>query len=433
MFLRVWLVARREYLERIRTRGFVITTIMIPLIMAGFVGGSIFLGSRGSNEQTIAIASTDTQLALDLQTELNRRQQLTKGEEDSEPAQNPTSLTAHKNPPRLIVEVREADPGMRAELDHQLDTGELDGYLWITPATTPAGRPKFEFNPRSSDDALVRDQLANALDTVLLREQLTHRGIVAADAETMLLPVQVVALHRTHRDDHESAEISVSILFFIMYLVIMLYGMNVARSIIEEKTSRIFEVLLATIRPEAMMAGKILGVGSVGLTQVGIWLSAVLVLAGTSAAVHVGNNTFHVSLTATQVFFFLIYFILGYLFYSAIAAALGAMTNSEQELQQLNMFLMLPLLVCFVMLGTLLTTPDGTLSRVLALVPPFTPLLMYFRVSLGHPAAWEVILSIVLTTASIGGIICRQPHLSRRHPDVRQASQLARSPPLAEI
>jgi ABC-2 type transport system permease protein len=118
-----------------------------------------------------------------------------------------------------------------------------------------------------------------------------------------------------------------------------------------------------------------------------------------------GGDTVHISLTGPQVIFFFIYFILGFAFYSSIAAALGAMTNSEQELQQLNMFLLLPLLACFLMLGTLLTTPDSTLARVLALVPPFTPLLMYFRVSLGHPAAWEVILSIVLTSASILGIV----------------------------
>jgi ABC-2 type transport system permease protein len=190
-----------------------------------------------------------------------------------------------------------------------------------------------------------------------------------------------------------------------MYLVIMLYGMNVARSIIEEKASRIFEVLLATARPEAIMAGKILGVGSVGLTQVGIWLVGILLLAGSSIVIHLGSNTFHVALTLTQVIFFFIFFILGYLFYSSIAAALGAMTNSEQELQQLNMFLMLPLLVCFVMLGTLLTSPDGRLARVMALFPPFTPLLMYMRISLGHPAAWEVALSLVLTSACIAGII----------------------------
>jgi ABC-2 type transport system permease protein len=190
-----------------------------------------------------------------------------------------------------------------------------------------------------------------------------------------------------------------------MYLVIMLYGMNVARSIIEEKTSRIFEVMMATIRPEALMAGKIIGVGSVGLTQVGIWLGMLLILAASSVAIHLGGDTLHIALTGPQVIFFFVYFILGYLLYSSIAAALGAITNSEQELQQMNMFLVLPLLSCFVLLGTLVSTPDNTLARVLALVPLFTPLLMYFRVSVGHPALWEIVLSLVLTSATICGII----------------------------
>ena len=128
-------------------------------------------------------------------------------------------------------------------------------------------------------------------------------------------------------------------------------------------------------------------------------------LAASSIAVHLGGDSVRISLTGPQISFFFVYFMLGYLFYSSIAAALGAMTNSEQELQQLNMFLVLPLLFCFIMLGTLLTAPDSTIARVLALIPPFTPLLMYFRVSLGHPAAWEVVLSIVLTSASICGII----------------------------
>ena len=210
---------------------------------------------------------------------------------------------------------------------------------------------------------------------------------------------------RNQRQDNESAEVCVSVLFFVMYLVIMLYGMNVARSIIEEKTSRIFEVMMATIRPEALMAGKIIGVGSVGLTQVGIWLGMLLLLAGSSVAIHLGGDTLHISLTGSQIGFFFVYFILGYLLYSSIAAALGAITNSEQELQQMNMFLVLPLLSCFVLLGMLVTTPDNTLARVLALVPLFTPLLMYFRVSLGHPAVWEVALSIILTSAAIVSII----------------------------
>lgn len=404
MFSRVWLIARREYLERIRSRGFVITTVMIPLIMGGFVFGSIFLSSKTDVERHIAVVSSDTQLALDLQAELQRQQK----DEDAKTSEQkiPEAGTqGTRKQPRIVVDAMYPAAETHAELEQEMDAGDLDGYLWITPADTPAARPLFTYTPRSGSDVQVRNILAAALGKVLIRERLTHQGVVAADADALLQPVELTAPSNRHHDDRESAEISVSVLFFIMYLVIMLYGMNVARSIIEEKTSRIFEVLLSTVRPEAMMAGKILGVGSVGLTQVGIWLAAVMLLAGSSAAVHVGGDTFHITLTATQVIFFLVYFILGYLLYSSIAAALGAMTNSEQELQQLNMFLMLPLLVCFVMLGTLLYTPDGTLSRVLALVPLFTPLLMYFRVCLGHPAAWEVVLSLVLTSASICALV----------------------------
>jgi len=238
-----------------------------------------------------------------------------------------------------------------------------------------------------------------------MREQLAHRGIVAADADTMLQPVDVLTAHVPHGDDRESAEVSVAILFILMYFVIMLYGMNVARSIIEEKTSRIFEVMLATIRPEEMMAGKILGVGSVGITQVGIWLTAAVLLSASSFASNLGGQGIHVALTAAQIVYFFVYFILGYAFYSSIAAALGAMTNSEQELQQLNMFLVLPLVVCFITLKSVLIYPDSTMARVLALFPPFTPLLMYLRVSLGHPSHWEIITSIALISASIYAIV----------------------------
>jgi ABC-2 type transport system permease protein len=393
----VWLIARREYLERIRTRGFLITTVLIPLLMAGFIFGGSYLGSKGGGDDIhLAIASSDNQLALDLQTELQNWQQTGGG----------ADLDSQKHQ-RIVADAMGIGPDTRATLDQELDSGDLDGYLWITPAAanTASARPTFTFTPRSPNQGSVRTTLAAALASVLMREQLAHRGIVASDAETMLQPVQIAAAQAEHHDDRESAEISVTVLFFLMYMVIMLYGMNVARSIIEEKTSRIFEVLLATIRPQEMMAGKIVGVGSVGLTQAGIWLGAGLLLSSSSIAASLAGDSIHIHLTAAQVVFFFIYFILGYVFYSSIAAALGAMTNSEQELQQLNMFLILPMAFCFITLRSFLITPDSTLSRILALVPPFTPLLMYLRVSLGHPARWEVALSIVLTSATIYAII----------------------------
>ena len=384
----VWLIARREYIERIRTRGFLVTTIMIPLILGGLIFSSVFVTSKSVSRAHIAIVSSDTQLALDLQSQLE-----------------PQPATSRANQTHYTIDPMGIGPDTRSIVDQELASGDLDGYLWITPAATPAQRPTFTFTPRSSEQDYLRGALASALGAVLLREQLAHRGIVASEADAMLQPIEIRAAQAIRRQDHASAEIGVFILFFLMYMVIMLYGMNVARSIIEEKTSRIFEVLLATIRPEEMMAGKILGVGSVGLTQVGIWLFAALLLSGKAIAPVVGFQGMHIALSGAQVVYFLVYFILGYAFYSSIAAGLGAMTNSEQELQQLNLFLVLPLIACMIVFPSVLANPDSALSRIFALIPPFTPLLMYLRVSLGHPTPWDIALSILLTSISIYAIV----------------------------
>ncbi len=397
----VWLIARREYIERIRTRGFLISTIMIPLVMGGLIYGSAFLGSRTGPGTHIAVVSSDTQLVMDLQAAL--QQPSTHRSQPRSARQPPIAVDAMDVAPQNAQATREI-------LNQELDSGDLDGYLWITPAAaSPANvqpaRPTFTFTPRSNNQDALRNTLAAALGSVLMREHIEHRGIVASEADTMLQPVTILATRPPHREDSRSAEVSVGILFFLMYFVIVLYGMNVARSIIEEKTSRIFEVMLATIRPQEMMAGKILGVGSVGLTQVGIWLAAALLVSRSSMALVPGGQSLHLDLTAAQIVYFFLYFILGYAFYSSIAAALGAMTNSEQELQQLNMFLFLPLIVCFATLMSILPSPDSSLARALALFPPFTPLLMYLRVCLGHPSVWEIALSIALTSASIYAVV----------------------------
>jgi ABC-2 type transport system permease protein len=305
----------------------------------------------------------------------------------------------------MTVDVMGAGQETRAIVDRELDSGDLDGYLWITPAATPESRPTYTFTPRSPEQRSLRSTLASALDAVLMRERLAHRGVVGAELDAMMHPTEIATVDAAHSDDRTGKEVSVGVLFFLMYMVIMLYGMNVARSIIEEKTSRIFEVMLATIRPEEMMAGKIVGVGSVGLTQVSLWIGAGLLLAGSAMVSQLGGQPVQIALSAAQVVYFFVFFLLGYLFYSSIAAALGAMTNSEQELQQLNLFLILPLLFCFAALKAVMTNPDSNLSRGLSLVPPFTPLLMYVRVTLGHPAPWEVALSLALILVSIYGVI----------------------------
>ncbi len=378
-----WLIARREYLERIRTKAFLVATILIPLLMGGFVFGSAVLARKTRSTSHLVVVSRDTQLALDL------KDQLAQGKGSG-----------------MTVETMSPGDSVRDTLDGELDDRSIDGYVWITPGSSPNERPTFDYKPRSKADIATSSILSEALRTVLMRERLTHQGMVSSDVDAMLAPVTIDTSNSSGKHKNANTSFAVAyVLFFLMYMVVMLYGMNVARSIIEEKTSRVFEVLLSTIRPEEMLAGKILGVGSVGITQILIWMVAALLLAATPLAASLGNGDFAFSITAVQAIFFVLYFIFGFLLYSSMAAALGAMTNSEQELQQLNMFLVIPLAFCMLMLPVVVTNSNGTWSRIVSLIPFCSPLLMNFRISLGMPAAWEIALSFLLMSVAIFAVL----------------------------
>ena len=374
-----WLIAKREYLERVRTRSFMVATILIPLLMGGFVFGSGFLAGRTKSSAHVAIVSADPQFAQDL------KQQLEHGKKSS-----------------MTVDLATPSPEVRTALNQSLKAKDgITGYLWIQPASTPNTRPLFSYIPRSAGDVTTQSILASSIQTVLTRENLTHSGLGAADIDNLLAPVDI---DTSATGDTRAAYGAASLLFLLMYMVIMLYGMNTARSIIEEKSSRVFEVLLATIRPDEMLAGKILGVGAVGLTQVGIWMLAAGLLASSSFAASLMGGA-HLPLSLSQIFFFIVYFLFGYLLYSSIAAALGAMTNSEQELQQLNMFLVIPLAFCMLMSFVIVPAPNSTLARVVSLIPFCSPLLMNLRISLTTVAPWEILLSFVLMSLTIAAIL----------------------------
>ncbi|HEY2038412.1 MAG TPA: ABC transporter permease [Edaphobacter sp.] len=379
----IWLIAKREYLERVRTKAFLISTLMIPLLMGGGIVGSIIAGGKAKSTSHITIVSPDQQLATDLQKELENGK-------DS----------------RMTVDV--ISPGnstTRASLDSMLADKQIDGYLWITPAPNSNARPKFAYTPRSTADFATKNAITSGLRSVLMRERLSHDGLVSQDVDALMQPVEVDTTQAGKNADTTSSFVAIYVLFFLMYMVILLYGMNVARSIIEEKTSRVFEVLLATIKPEEMMAGKVIGVGSVGLTQVAVWLLTAILLTSSSLIGAVAGGKVHVSLNAMQIIFFVVYFLLGYLLYSSIAAALGAMVNSEQELQQLNMFLVMPLAGCMFALAPVISNPSGMISRIISMIPFCAPLIMYLRISLATPPAWEIGLSIALMLVTIWAIL----------------------------
>jgi ABC-2 type transport system permease protein len=369
----VWLVARREYLERVRAKSFLIMTILIPLLMGGAIGGVFLMNRHMGSGQHIAVITDDAQFAANLQAEMT----------DANGANKP------------VVDVHApSEPGVRSSLDAQLkQKGEtLDGYLVVQPVSG-SERPTFEWVPKVESDVITRSRVADAARAALTREQLAKSGMAAGAIDALMQPVDLTA-GSNKKDSSSAAVVSAYGMYFLMYFIILFYGMNVARSIIEEKTSRVFEVMLATIKPDEMLAGKVIGVGAVGLTQVGLWLVVAVValkaqLLGTDA---------HVLPSAPQAALFVVFFLLGYLLYSSLAAALGAMNNSEQELQQMQIFLMLPLIFSSLIIFNVITNPNGVIAQVASFFPFTAPLIMYTRVIVGKPGAWGV-------TGSIAGLV----------------------------
>jgi ABC-2 type transport system permease protein len=327
----IWLIARREYLERIRTKSFIVMTVLIPAIMAAVAfGGSVLGGNKGKPAAHIIVVTQDAEFGLQLQSELEAQKQAT--------------ITADLISP----------PGSdtRDRLNREITSRDLDGYLWVAPSSSGSARNTAEWVIKSRPRGVNKGTIGNTVRTVL------RPHIDAGD----IGPLQTVDLDSSPtgtEDAKSSARNTAYAVFFLMYFVILFYGMNVARSIIEEKTSRIFEVLLSTIRPEELLAGKVIGVGSVGLTQVAIWITAGAILG--SSGLMAASDSIH--LTWSQGIFFVIFFLLGYILYSSIAAALGAMTSSEQELQQMNIFLMLPLIACSTVIYRVVTEPTGFIAK----------------------------------------------------------------------
>jgi ABC-2 type transport system permease protein len=181
----------------------------------------------------------------------------------------------------------------------------------------------------------------------------------------------------------------------------LIYGLNVARSVIQEKTSRIFEVMLATVKPSDMLAGKLVGAGAVGLTQIAIWLvaGAALLVSPIAAAAMSGN--FEVHFSWLECVLFPVYFLLGYLLFSSLFAGLAATCETEQELQMFMPLAAAPTWLSFAMILLIINDSNSVWSIAASFFPPTAPIVMFLRMASQTPPAWQFAVSIGLLVLSI--------------------------------
>jgi ABC-2 type transport system permease protein len=381
------LIARREYLERVRSKAFLFMTIAFPLLMSLSFGGSFLASKLGGGHKHIVVASNDAALAQSVAAELNAKKN----------SQQTTDL---------LAPATEAD---HAALTKRVDSKDIDGYLWlqVTPGTV---LPDTTYVSRGSADLFTASGLESAVNRAMMREQLTKRGLAKGDIEGLLERVDLKTIQvkegKTSSSDTLKSFFGAYIMVFLLYFTVVYYGMNVARSVVEEKTSRVFEVLLSTTRAESLMAGKLLGVGAAGLTQLAVWFGAAILLSGSSLAATLGKGGLAAfGISGLQLAFFVVYFLLGFLLYSALAAGFGASVSNEQEIQQFSMIIVLPLLVGLILMTYILANPSALPVVLLSLFPPCTPVVMYLRISQQVPPWWQLALSVVLLIAFIWAAI----------------------------
>ncbi|MGC1870501.1 MAG: ABC transporter permease [Acidobacteriaceae bacterium] len=394
------LIAKREYVERVRSKAFRISTVLIPLVFVAVFGMSAFSGKMASGPRNIIIASNDLVLAQCTRTELLRV-----------PTIKDDARGGRRGPPQqLQVEVQapvaESD---LASLNHQVESKAIDGYLWLNVQPGQA-MPEATYVSRGSADFIGADKMQNAIGDALVREALMNHGVASSQADVLLhnvdLKTRQVKNGEAVASDASKSFWGAYAMALILYVVVMFYGMNVAHSVVAEKTSRVFEVLLSTAKPESLMAGKLLGVGAAGLTQMGVWIVAVLLLSASAFGAELGKGGLAAyGVTPLQLGFFILYFLLGFFFYSALSAGFGATVSQESEVQQFGMVLAMPQLVGILLMVYILGNPSAWPVVLLSLFPPCTPIVMCLRMSAMVVPWWQLALSVVLMVASTYGVL----------------------------
>ncbi|HVC46553.1 MAG TPA: ABC transporter permease [Terracidiphilus sp.] len=388
------LVARREFLEQVRGRAFRMTTIGLPAVFALIVGVGYFSSLGLGSNRRLAVASNDPALAGQIRGQ----------------------LVGDKEARARVEVVAPATTADLSALRDRVKDGSLDGVLWVN---APAGKiPTAHYSSASSGDFITAARMSSALNHALLDERLTKGGMKQTAADVLVKGVRLETF-QVKKDGavvKSSAEASFwkgYLMAILLSMTTMIYGMNVARSIIQEKTSRIFEVMLSIAKPSDLLAGKLIGVAAVGLTQIGLWLVAGAAILFSPFAQAMMTGQFAVHFTWTEAILFPVYFLLGYLLYSSLFAGLAATCETEQELQMYMPLAAAPTWLSFALILVVINDSNSVWSIAASLFPPTAPVIMFLRMASEIPPLWQFAVSIGLLIVSIVAVLWFSTRLYR--------------------
>ncbi|NVB84529.1 MAG: ABC transporter permease [Kofleriaceae bacterium] len=382
-----WVIAKREFIERVRSKWFIVMTVLWPVLMVGAIVVPAILGGKGTEGAKVEIVDKSGILG--------------------EPIANKLAGPAILHGLGWKTTVVPPDTS-ETVLRGKIRANEINGYLVISEDALDGG--SVVYNGDNASNQTVSMMLTQAVTDVVIRERALKLGLNDAQLISLAKGVDVKARHTTGEEEGTSGGIMFLIgymIAFLMYVAITIYGVNVMRSIVTEKSDRVVELMVAATKPRSMMSGKIIGVGFAGLVQIAVWFGlAALALAykdnllGFFGAKPDPKMALLPTLSTSQLVFTGIYFVLGFLFYSSLYAAVGAMVSSEQDSQQAQMPVTFLLMIGMFAILAVTSDPRGSTASLMTMVPFWSPMLMPLRYFLGGATLGQVGISIGILLVS---------------------------------
>ena len=401
---KLWAVIRREYLERVQTRAFILGSLLGPVFIAGvlFVPAWLSLRNlRADPANLIVIDATGAGLGQRLRSTLD------------------STSTTPNAPNKIDVRVTPTDRIATAEsvATKAVVAKEVDGYVVLDAATLRGERARYAGRKATAIGDMRR--LETALRQATLAQRLEHATLNPALVDSLTRSRLVLNSERLTEqgrgsDESRRANLMFAVaVAFLLYMSMILYGQVVLRGVLEEKSTRVAEVVVSSVSPETLLAGKVIGVGAVGLTQQIIWVVGTVYLGsflaplltrmvpstgsvttgapGAGAMAAMSMPDIHI----TSLLLILVFFILGYGVYASLYAAAGATVNSEQEAQQALAPLLMLIVASSLLIQPAMMNPASTIARVASMFPFSAPIIMPLRMSLVPIPPWEMAVAVI--------------------------------------
>jgi ABC-2 type transport system permease protein len=379
----ILIILQREFLERVRSRAFLIGTLTFPLLFIALLAMPAVVEDRPEERQIALVDDAPAGVSERVVATLREREE---------------------GANRYDVEViRGTIEGMRAELNQRVLDESIDG--WVALPADVLRENRIQYRARNIANRTVLRDLRNAVSGAVQAVRLRDAGLEVDEVAALVRPVSVDEAQITASGE-EGGDAFTTFFFayavtFLIYFITFFYSLAVMRSVLEEKTNRISEVLVSSVPSSRLLAGKIMGVSAAAILQVGIWVVIVAIAVMNSGALTerfgVPTEVFEaITIPGGAVAQFLAFFLLGFVLFSSMFAALGAAVTSEHEAQSYQFMLLIPLMVPMLFLPAITGEPTGRIATTLGMVPFTAPVAMPMRIASAPIPAWQIVASLLL-------------------------------------